>query len=106
VTQLLYTEKVIVTILLQAEFTRWQERVVRLGVAFFAWTALAFQTAALFLFAQALGLFSEGSMKMARYGVVGGMGLVACVTLLGLLSNKQGQKKLHLRRGHHDDEGK
>jgi magnesium-transporting ATPase (P-type) len=93
-TQLLYTEKVIVGIITKTELEHWQEKIVRVGVAVFAWAALGFQTAAILLFSQALGLFSNGSMKMARYGVVGGMGLVLCVTLVGLLSQKQGQQKI------------
>jgi len=103
-TQLLYTEKVIVGIITKTVLEHWQERIVRVGVAVFAWVALGFQTAAILLFAQALDVFSNGSMRMARYGVVGGMGLVLCVTLVGLLSQKQGQEKIRGALHIHDTE--
>jgi hypothetical protein len=93
-TQLLYTEKVIVAIITKTELKVWQEKVVRLGVAFFAWVALGFQTAAILLFAQALNLFSTKSTEMARYGVVAGMALVAAITLLGILSRSEGRQKI------------
>jgi hypothetical protein len=104
-TQLLYTEKVIVTIITKTELEVWQEKVVRLGVAFFAWVALGFQTAAILLFAQALALFSTQSTGMARYGVVAGMVLVAAVTLFGILSQKEGRQKLSETLRHGMDKG-
>jgi len=104
-TQLLYTEKVIVTIITKTEFKVWHEKVVRLGVAFFAWVALGFQTAAILLFAQALNLFSTPSTEMARYGVVGGMVLVAAITLLGILSQKEGRMKMSAALRHGMDKG-
>jgi TctA family transporter len=93
-TQLLYTEKVIIGIITKEKQEQLNEKVVRLGVAVFAWTSLAFQTAAMFLFSQALGVISSGSMWMARYGVVGGMSLVAAVTLVGVLSREEGKAKM------------
>jgi hypothetical protein len=93
-TQLLYTEEVILNIITKDRLDRLNEKVVRLGVAIFAWTSLAFQTGAMFLFSQALGVISHGSMWMARYGIVGGMSLVAAITLTGVLSREEGNVQM------------
>jgi hypothetical protein len=93
-TQLLYTEEVIIDIITKDKRDQLHEKVVRLGVVVFAWASLVFQTVAMFLFSQALGVISHGAMLMARYGIAGGMSLVAIVTLIGVLSREEGKIKM------------
>lgn len=92
--QLLYTEIVIVEILRSEKIKGWQERIVRVAVGGFAWMALGFQTAAIFLMSQSLILFARGPVEMARYGIISGAAIVATVTFFGVTSTQEGKKKL------------
>jgi len=92
--QLLYTELVIVEIIKERRIRGWDRRLVRVAVGVFAWIPLGFQTAAMYLFSQSLEVFGQGPVALARYGITGAMVLVATVTLIGVMSDVRGRKKL------------
>jgi hypothetical protein len=92
--QLLYTELIIVEMIKERRIHGWDHRVVRVAVGVFAWIPLGFQTAAMFLFSQALEVFGPGPVALARYGITGAMVLVGTVTMVGILSDVRGRKKL------------
>jgi len=91
--QLLYTELVIVSILMNKKVNK-ERTVVRVGVALFAWTALGFQTTALVLIGRGLAVFGPGPAALASYGMLGGAVLVGGVTMVGLISEHEGRHKL------------
>jgi len=53
-----------------------------------------FQVAAMLLLSEALKIFVSQAALMARWGIVGGVLVVAVVTAIGLLSEKKGRRKL------------
>ncbi|KAG6835209.1 hypothetical protein H0H93_003699 [Arthromyces matolae] len=100
--QLLYTETVIVEMITRKgadgkqrnEEDVWQQRTVKIGVGLFAWAALGFQTAAMFLLSQSMLLLATWPTRLARYGIVGGTVTVGAVVCIGLTATPKGRDKV------------
>lgn len=92
--QLLYTELVIVEIIMHKEIPGLSRRFIRVAMGSFAWIPLGFQMAALYLLIQAMEAFSPGPVKLARYGMTSGAVVVIFVTLVAIFSEVKGRQKI------------
>ena len=92
-TQILYTGTAIQVLGMKG--TR-PEKVLRMGLACFAWTALGFQTAAAVLSGQSLRVFAHGPVYLANFGLVASAVLVMLVGFVSMTAVPEGRKKLSI----------
>jgi len=91
--QLLYTDPTIRKSLMLSKGPARHQKMVRFFVAVSACVPLGLQLAAVFLLSQSLGLISDGPMIMARYGIIGGVCLMAGTALVMILSDSEGRER-------------